>query len=109
MAGNDPVPLGMEPVLDPARVRCVLLPTRVPQSLADPLAQYLEALPQHAQHLEIAPAVLEPSAESPERHTPEPSRHPPTAAIAASAVATVAFGVAAEPLLRPAERASKRS
>ena len=37
------------------------------------------------------------------------SPHPLTAAVAVSAVATVAFGVAAEPLLRLAERASMLS
>jgi hypothetical protein len=52
MAGKDPASLGVEPVLDPARVRRVLLPTRVPQSLADPLARYLEALPRQVQHVE---------------------------------------------------------
>jgi proton-translocating NADH-quinone oxidoreductase chain N len=57
----------------------------------------------------IAPAVLEPSTEPAERHTPEASPHPLTAALAVSAVATVAFGVAAEPLLRLAERASMLS
>ena len=49
----------------------------------------------------IAPAVLEPGARSAERPAA-----PLTAALALTTVATVAFGLAAEPLLRLAERAT---
>jgi NADH-quinone oxidoreductase subunit N len=57
----------------------------------------------------IAPTVLGAPAERPERQTRRESPHPLTAALAVSAVATVAFGVAAQPLLRLAERASMLS
>jgi NADH-quinone oxidoreductase subunit N len=50
----------------------------------------------------IAPAVIE----QPARRAAAPAHRSLTAALALTAVATVAFGVAAEPLLRLAERAT---
>ena len=57
----------------------------------------------------IAPAVLDAPSERPAAPTLGASHHPVTAALALTAIATVAFGVAAEPLLRLAEKASMLS
>jgi NADH-quinone oxidoreductase subunit N len=54
----------------------------------------------------IAPAVLDAPPEQPAAQISGDSRHPVTATLALTAIATVAFGVAAEPLLRLAEEAS---
>jgi Respiratory-chain NADH dehydrogenase, 49 Kd subunit len=48
MAGRDPALLGVEPTLQPAAIRRVLLPDRVPRPLAGPVSESLEALPRHA-------------------------------------------------------------
>jgi NADH-quinone oxidoreductase subunit N len=53
----------------------------------------------------IAPAILEPAPDSPPP-TSVAATAPLAGALAVSAIATVAFGVAAEPLLRVAERAT---
>jgi proton-translocating NADH-quinone oxidoreductase chain N len=55
----------------------------------------------------IAPTVLEPSAEA--APAPATTREPLRAALAVTAVATVGFGLAAEPILRLAERATTLS
>jgi hypothetical protein len=48
MAGRDPAFLGVEPTFQPAAIRRVLLPDRVPRPLAGPLSESLEALPRYA-------------------------------------------------------------
>jgi hypothetical protein len=49
MAGVDPAGLGVEPVFDVAAARRVLLPDRVPDTLAEPLRELLSALPSSAE------------------------------------------------------------
>ena len=53
MAGRDPASLGVEPTLQPAAIRRVLLPERVPRPLAGPLSESLEAVPRHADTIEV--------------------------------------------------------
>ena len=52
MAGRDPASMGVEPTWQPAAIRRVLSPDRVPRPLAGPLSQSLAALPRYADTIE---------------------------------------------------------